>query len=415
MRTHRGFLLVVVVALVLAAAGCAGDDDGETEAAATTDSGGAEDAVTTTVAKAAPAYPGYASEVYANTASWLCRGDVDDDPCDTDLDATVVRADGTVEVETFEPSADAAVDCFYVYPTISTDETPNSDMLAGEDQEIFVVRQQAARLGSVCRVFAPIYRQTTLTALVARLSGGEIAPNTGETAYADVVDAWKHYMANDNGGRGVVLIGHSQGSGLLTRLLADEIDPDADMRSRLVSAYLLGSGVAVPTDADVGGAFTNVALCRAREQVGCAVSYASFRASAPPPANSFFGRVDEGRAACVNPAALEGGRGTLRPYFPADGRAILSGQGPSGSDWTQGATVDTPFVTLPDFVDAECVEADGFSYLSLSVRGDPADPRIDDIGGDLTPEWGMHLIDANVAMGSIVDLVAEQAEAYTGA
>jgi hypothetical protein len=38
--------------------------------------------------------------------------------------------------------------------------------------------------------------------------------------------------------------------------------------------------------------------------------------------------------------------------------------------------------------------------------------RSDDIGGDLTPEWGMHLVDANVAMGNIEDLVATQAEAY---
>jgi hypothetical protein len=35
-----------------------------------------------------------------------------------------------------------------------------------------------------------------------------------------------------------------------------------------------------------------------------------------------------------------------------------------------------------------------------------------DIGGDLTPEWGMHLVDANIEMGDIEDLVAAQAEAY---
>jgi hypothetical protein len=39
-------------------------------------------------------------------------------------------------------------------------------------------------------------------------------------------------------------------------------------------------------------------------------------------------------------------------------------------------------------------------YLALVVHGDPADPRTDDIGGDLTPDWGKHLIDANVAMGT---------------
>lgn len=62
--------------------------------------------------------------------------------------------------------------------------------------------------------------------------------------------------------------------------------------------------------------------------------------------------------------------------------------------------------------DRTALSAGTFTYLSLVVHGDPADPRTDDIGGDLTTEWGMHLIDANVAMGNIEDLVATQADAY---
>ncbi len=55
-----------------------------------------------------------------------------------------------------------------------------------------------------------------------------------------------------------------------------------------------------------------------------------------------------------------------------------------------------------------------YSYLSLTVHSDAGDARTDDIGGDLTDEWGMHLVDANVAMGDIEALVASQADAYTG-
>jgi len=50
---------------------------------------------------------------------------------------------------------------------------------------------------------------------------------------------------------------------------------------------------------------------------------------------------------------------------------------------SKGVTIKTPFVTLPRFADSECVEHDGFVYLSLIVKGDPSDPRIDNIGGDL--------------------------------
>jgi hypothetical protein len=359
-------------------------------------------------------YPGYTSETYADPAHWLCRPD-QDDVCDHDLDATVVRASGGTKLEHWRPARRPKFDCFYVYPTISRDETGNSDLVPAATEELFVVRQQGARLGSECRVFAPVYRQVTLTALIGRLIGNPI-PFDADLAYADVLDAWKHYVANDNRGRGVLLVGHSQGAGVLLNLVRNEIDPNPDLRARLLSAMLLGTSLQVPEGADVGGDFANVPLCRSRRQTGCAISYASFRADLPPPAGSFFGRpgVAGTKAACTNPASLGGGSGTLHPYFPTDGRSlpILPVEPPAWIDPARGVEISTPFVTLPKLVEAECAELNGFVYLSLTVHGDPADPRIDDIGGDLTPEWGMHLIDANVAMGDLVTLARSQARAH---
>lgn len=359
-------------------------------------------------------YPGYQSPIYADPANWLCRGDTDD-VCDHDFDANVIEANRYTRVSRWRPARDPKIDCFYVYPTISTDQAGNSDLVPGTDQELFVARQQAARLGSVCRVFAPVYRQVTLTALLARLTGNPI-PSDSALADADLLDSWKHYIANDNGGRGVLLIGHSQGSGRLTTLIKNEIDPNPVLRDRLVSAVLLGTNFQVPEDADVGGDFANIPLCRSRHQTGCVITYATFRETAPPPANSLFGRsLRPGmKAACTNPASLGGGRGSLLPYLPTDGKSlpIFPAPLPEWVDPSAGATIDRPFVTLPHFLEAECVERDGFSYLSLIVKGDPADPRIDDIGGDLTPDWGLHLVDANIAMGDLVGVARSQARAY---
>lgn len=360
-------------------------------------------------------YPGYRSETYADPDHWLCRPDLDD-ACDHDLDATSVRASGHTRVERWRPARNAKIDCFYVYPTISTDETGNSDLVPGDDQELFVVRQQAARLGSVCRVFAPVYRQVTLTALTARLGGVSI-PNDPQLAYDDVVDAWKHYVANDNQGRGVILIGHSQGAGILTNLVRNEIDPNPALRDRLVSAMLLGTSVQVPVGGDVGGDFASVPLCRRRGQTGCVISYSSFRSDAPPPANSFFGvsRRPEWQAACTNPAALGGGSGSLTSYLPANGQSLPISP-PLEVDWVDpalGVTIATEFVTLPGFFRARCALEGTFSYLAIDVNGDPGDPRIDDIrGADITPEWGLHLIDVNVAMGTLVDVAETQARSY---
>ena len=86
---------------------------------------------------------------YADPKSWLCRPG-SHDACDIDETATVVAADGTLTRETWKADPNAAIDCFYVYPTISTDPGQNSDMIA-DPAEINVVKQQFARFSSKCR------------------------------------------------------------------------------------------------------------------------------------------------------------------------------------------------------------------------------------------------------------------------
>ena len=139
---------------------------------------------------------------YDDPATWLCRPGRKD-ACTLDLTTTVVASDGSLTLEEWAANPDASVDCFYVYPTVSRDRAENSDMDAGPGEN-GVVRSQLARFGSTCRLFAPLYRQYTLAALTARLSGNarETNPNLG---YTDVVDAWRHYLEHDNDGRGIIL------------------------------------------------------------------------------------------------------------------------------------------------------------------------------------------------------------------
>jgi hypothetical protein len=67
---------------------------------------------------------------------------------------------------------------------------------------------------------------------------------------------------------------------------------------------------------------------------------------------------------------------------------------------------------------AKCASNEHANYLELTIAGDPADPRADDIPGDLAmfgkpqPNWGMHLVDVNLAMGNLLDLVARQVKAW---
>ena len=149
---------------------------------------------------------------YSKAESWLCRPGRQD-ACAIDLTTTVIAASGKLTTEKWAANPKAPIDCFYVYPTVSNDQTPNSDMNAGPE-ELAVIRSQFARFGSECRVFAPLYRQVTLTALRAGIAGKPMAVDRA-LGYNDVVDAWKYYLEHDNQGRGVVLIGHSQGGGIL--------------------------------------------------------------------------------------------------------------------------------------------------------------------------------------------------------
>jgi hypothetical protein len=352
---------------------------------------------------------------YSKADTWLCRPGRQD-ACAVDLTTTVVAANGKLKTEKWAANPQAPVDCFYVYPTVSNDQTPNSDMVAGPE-EMSVIRAQFARFGSECRVFAPLYRQVTLTALRAGIAGKAMAVDRA-LGYNDVVAAWNYYLEHDNQGRGVVLIGHSQGSGVLTQLIRNEID-GKPVQERLISALLLGTSLPVPKGKDVGGAFKNVPLCRSAKQTGCVVAYASFRSNVPPPSDSRFGRVQgtDMVAACVNPAALGGGSGELHAYLSSGGRG--NGSSAEPRPWvTPAQPINTPFVSVPGLLTAECVANEKGSYLAVTVHGDPKDPRADDIVGDVITNgqvqanWGLHLIDVNLAMGNLVDLVGQQAKAY---
>ena len=125
---------------------------------------------------------------YADGKSWLCRPGRTD-AGSVDLTTTIVAANGTLTRETWTGNSRAPIDCFYVYPTVSTDPTDNSDMTA-DAAELNVVRTQFARFGSACRLYAPLYRQVTLAGLQKTLASGatgatERSPLTAGLAYDD--------------------------------------------------------------------------------------------------------------------------------------------------------------------------------------------------------------------------------------
>jgi Protein of unknown function (DUF3089) len=367
-------------------------------------------------APAPPPAPASTEKIdYSDGKTWLCRPGRQD-ACAIDLTTTVIAPDGAFAREAWTADPKAPIDCFYVYPTVSTDAGINSDMTA-DPAELNVVATQFARFGSKCRPYAPLYRQVTLAGLRAMMAKGAPALDRG-IAYDDVLNAWNYYLQHDNQGRGVVLVGHSQGSFVLAELIRQEID-GKPVQSRMVSAILMGATFTVPKGRDVGGTFKNIPVCKSNAQIGCVISFASFRSTIPPPANTLFGRAPSADqvAICTNPAALGGGSGQLHAYLSAGGRTIV-GSAPPKPWVTPDKKVETPYVSVPGLLTAQCSTNENATFLEVTVHGNPSDARADDISGDIgaapniQANWGLHLIDANLAIGNLVDIVGQETKAY---
>lgn len=394
---------------LLMAAACGGDDD---DTSKPSDDKPADDKPVEVV----DPYDGHTSETYDGTTNWLCHPDLAEDEC-TDLSATEIAADGTTKRADLVAAADPAVDCFYIYPTVSYDPGPNSD-LTPDEQERTTVGAQAAPFATTCRVFAPVYRQVVISAI----GGGGFAEG-GAIAYGDALDAWQTYISQYNEGRGVILIGHSQGTGILNQLIASEIDANPDLRSRLVSAVLLGGSVRVPDGEDVGGAFKNIPACGAADDIGCVISYSSYPAAAPPVDGAIFGRPGFGptpsdgaetdRALCVDPVALSGGNGIADSIVPV--KAPLIGGGDLSAAAAEG--LDTRYIVLPGILKASCDRAGAYDFFAAAPASDD-DRRTVAIDGlleeRLGPTWGLHLQDSSLAMGNLLEIAAQQADAFTG-
>ena len=332
---------------------------------------------------------------------WLCRPGQSADPCTAPLTATAVPASGARTTQRVLDDTASKSDCFYVYPTVSTEHSDNANLTV-QPAEVAAAVAQASRFSSVCRVWAPMYRQITVASLFTA------HPGAGAVAYDSVLSAWKDYLAHDNDGRPVVFIGHSQGSAMLIQLLAKQVDPNPKLRARTLMAILPGGNVTVPTGKTVGSTFHHLPLCTAAARTHCVIAYSTFPSQ--PPTGSLFGRPGQGvslqsgqagraglQVACVNPAALGGGTAGLDPSFLA------------ATSTPPPPAVATLWVTYPDLYSASCQHGGGATWLqvnTLSVGGRPV------VTETLGPTWGYHVNDVNLALGNLVSDVqaAERAD-----
>ncbi len=346
---------------------------------------------------------------------WLCLPGHHPDPCAPSLSTTVYTPTlKKVGVEHPRRVGKPAIDCFYVYPTVSGQPTGNSNLVIGP-AERSVALYQAARYSQFCHVYAPMYRQVTLVALGTTAAKPTTPPNPA-LGLADVRAAFATYLKKYNHGRGFVLIGHSQGSAVLRELIRLDVDPKPAVRRHLVSAILMGGNVLVKKGSDVGGDFRHIPACHSATQLGCVIAFSTFDQPVPP--DSLFGRLTalpgtppppKGTVVlCTNPAALAGGSGPLTPIFPT--APFYKGSSLYAANLALKLRTPHPHTvwwTEPGAYGARCSSANGANVLEISPRHGAVKPS-----PSPTPAWGLHLIDANVALGNLVVIVNAEVAAY---
>jgi hypothetical protein len=358
-----------------------------------------------------------AGQVFAQPApapvapGWLCRPDTPTDPCHLPSDTTDL---GTGRTTAAQPVAEAnkPVDCFYVYPTVSDQVSLHADPVAAPEIQS-IARFQAARFSSLCRVFAPIYRQVPLLGL----GPGLLASNTMfDTGYGDVLAAWNNYLANDNHGRGIIFIGHSQGTMMLRKLIREQVDPNPALRARMVGAFLMGGNVTTARGSTTGGDFTNIPLCTRRGEDTCVTAYSTELTGTP----SLLGnsnldllsqafRLPHGpgfEVACTDPAVLSGNYDPVGVTVPSKpysfgiisvlmGVTTFPGQLPtSASTWTtsRGRGV------------GHCVDPDGFHRYRITMT---TPEPINEL-----PLLNTHLLDINFGYDRLIDIARQQTRTW---
>ena len=215
--------------------------------------------------------------------------------------------------------------------------------------------QQASAFNGVAKVYAPRYRQVSLSLQQRQPTWNNGEDGRNETsalqramdiAYADIVRAFEQFL-KWNQGRPFLIASHSQGTMHLKRLIKERLQVH---RRQIVAAYLIGNCVSVDELPSW------LPLCTSSIQTGCFISYNSMIESGD---GSHWQSKTTSRLACVNPLTWKNDTESWAPRslhlgsFPVSGHLFLA-------DWHS------------HLIEARCTK-DGL----LEVRPDPGDQHWD--------------------------------------
>ncbi|WP_068092517.1 DUF3089 domain-containing protein [Novosphingobium rosa] len=286
---------------------------------------------------------------YHNPARWISHGDgTPDDPAHW-LPSGLAP-----------PPDRLPVLVFFIHPTSEFDKlrwnATLDDTLANARADLFT-RGLASPFNSAAQVWAPRYRQATFGAFLTDKPDGDRALNA---AYGDVLAAFDSFLMQSDPRLPIVLVGHSQGSFHLMRLMKERV-AGRPLASRIVAAYVAGWPVSLKHDLPQMG----LPACTAPAQSGCILSWQSF---AEPADTSMV------RAAYARFPGLDGQNRTGTPFLctnPLTGRQATD---PALASANLGTLVPDATLTgarlVPGLVPARC-GPDGFLLIGSAPKMGP--------------------------------------------
>ena len=175
-------------------------------------------------------------------------------------------ADAVPKGATPGKAASPSADVFFIHPTTFLGNDAwnarfNADGFTGQQLNETVLGNQVSIFNACCRMFAPRYRQATISAFL-RPSADSF--KAYDLAYSDVLRAFNRYLAEQNNGRPFILASHSQGSLHATRLIVERIAADPAIKRRLGAAYVVGASLPETFT-------TGLPVCTSAKQTGCLI------------------------------------------------------------------------------------------------------------------------------------------------
>lgn len=279
---------------------------------------------------------------------------------------------------------------FFIHPTSYLDRSNwNAPLDDAQSQSIarLYVRGMASPFNAASEIWAPRYRQATFGAF---LTDSAEAQRAIDAAYSDVKQAFDFFVASVDEDVPIVLVGHSQGTLHLLRLLREEL-AESPLKGRVAAIYAVGWPISVEHDLPALG----FPACATPSQGGCVMSWSTFAEPADPSSvidayresPGFDGQMrGDSAILCTNP--LTGGIGGSAPAEANLGTLIPE------ADYSTGELI-------PGSVPARCDER------GLLLIGDPPE-----VGSAVLPGNNYHVYDIPLFWENVKRDVGRRVEAW---